>query len=171
MLGVLVKTFASVKMKLRTYQLRTETGQRTKSKILELFPPASGRTRKAVIQNQVTEGSAGADLGQGPAAPFPPPPLIFRPNWGPKGRKMFALRHSLIRSFHFIQVYVFKPLIHNSPHSYAFHPFWFTPIFSQRGIFFLFLMMLLISSLRPYSNNILLYNVYSFDTMEFSIKK
>ena len=70
MLGVLVKTFASVKMKLRTYQLRTETGQRTKSKILEIFPPASGPTRKAVIQNQVTEGSAGADLGEGPAAPL-----------------------------------------------------------------------------------------------------
>ena len=73
MLGVLVKTFASVKMKLRTYQLRTETGQRTKSKILEIFPPASGRARKAVIQNQLTEDSAGADLGEGPAAPFPPP--------------------------------------------------------------------------------------------------
>ena len=72
MLGVLVKTFASVKMKLRTYQLRTETGQRTKSKILEIFPPTSGRTWKAVIQNQVTEGSAGADLGEGPAAPLPP---------------------------------------------------------------------------------------------------
>ena len=54
------------------YQLRTETGQRTKRKILEIFPPASGRTRKAVIQNQVTEGSAGADLGEGPAAPLPP---------------------------------------------------------------------------------------------------
>ena len=75
MLGVLVKTFASVKMKLRTYQLRTETGQRTKSKILEIFPPASGRTRKAVIQNQVTEG---ADLGEGPAAPpSPSPPSLF----------------------------------------------------------------------------------------------
>ena len=71
MLGVLVKTFASVKMKLRTYQLRKETGQRKKSKILEIFPPASGRTRKAVIQNQVTEG---ADLGEGPAAPLPPLP-------------------------------------------------------------------------------------------------
>ena len=31
-------------------------------------------------------------------------------------------------------------------------------------------MMLLISSLRHYSNNVLLYNVYSFDTTEFSIK-
>ena len=73
MLGVLVNTFASVKMKLRTYQLRTEAGQRTKSKILEMFPPASGRARKAVIQNQLTEDSAGADLGERPAAPFPPP--------------------------------------------------------------------------------------------------
>ena len=73
MLGVLVKTFASVKMKLRKRQLRTETRQRTKSKILEIFPPASGRTRKAVIQNQVTEDSAGAGPGEGPAAPLPPP--------------------------------------------------------------------------------------------------
>ena len=43
--------------------------------------------------------------------------------------------------------------------------------FHNAEYFFLFLMMLLISSLRPYPNNILLYNVYSFDTMEFSIKK
>ena len=28
-----------------------------------------------------------ADLGQGP---IPPPPLIFRPNWGPKGWKKFS---------------------------------------------------------------------------------
>ena len=73
MLGVLVKTFASIEMKLRTYQLRKETGQRTKSKILKIFPPASGQTWKAVIQNQLTEDSAGADPGEGPAAPFPPP--------------------------------------------------------------------------------------------------
>ena len=25
--------------------------------------------------------------GRGPGSPHPPPPLIFRPNWGPKGRK------------------------------------------------------------------------------------
>ena len=33
-----------------------------------------------------------ADLGKGPGGPGPLPPLIFRPNWGPKGRKIFFFR-------------------------------------------------------------------------------
>ena len=108
----------------------------TKSKILEIFPPAAGRTWNAVIQNQVTEDSAGADPTSSPKGkalgtrlgriqgrrPRPSPPLFLDPF-------IFVLRHSLVRSFYFIQVYVFIPLIHNSLHSYAFHTFWFTPIF------------------------------------------
>ena len=30
-----------------------------------------------------------ADSGEGPRGPAPPPHLIFRPNWGPKGQKTF----------------------------------------------------------------------------------
>ena len=41
--------------------------------------------------------------GRGPGArPHPPPPLIFRPNWGPKGRKQFFERppaHPLFSRF------------------------------------------------------------------------
>ena len=33
-----------------------------------------------------------ADPGEGPGGPGPPPPLVFRSNWGPKGRKIFFWR-------------------------------------------------------------------------------
>ena len=36
--------------------------------------------------------SSVADIGKGLGEPGPPPPLIFRPNWGPKGRKNFLFR-------------------------------------------------------------------------------
>ena len=36
--------------------------------------------------------SSVADIGKGLGEPGPPPPLIFRPNWGPKGRKIFLFR-------------------------------------------------------------------------------
>ena len=33
--------------------------------------------------------SSVADVGEGSGSPLPPTPLIFRPNWGPKGWKNF----------------------------------------------------------------------------------
>ena len=160
--GFYCKTVASVEMKMRTYPIKERSRAKKKKQNIGNLAPESGRTWKAVIQNQVTEDSAGADTGEEPA----PPPLIFRPNLGPKGRTMFALRHSLI-----ISLYQFM-LLYLSYIRFS-HILIYTNFFTcitQHVIFFLFLMMLLISSLRPYSSNILLYNVYSFDTMEFSIK-
>ena len=66
-------------------------------------------------------------------------------------------------SFKFIFLYLWYIL----PHSRAFHTFYFTPIFFlcilPREIFFL-------SLKTPHLNKFFLSNVYSFDTMEFSVK-
>ena len=70
------------------------------------------------------------------------------------------------------------------PHSCAFHTFYFTPIFfyvysvTTRNIFLIpddavarnLIIILNFSSQRPHLNYIFLSNVYSYDTMELSMK-
>ena len=81
--------------------------------------------------------------------------------------------------FKFISLYLW----HIPPHSCAFHTFYVTPIFSRilpREIFFFFIpddavarnliIIFNFSSQRPHLNYIFLSNVYSFYTMEFSMK-
>ena len=95
--------------------------------------------------------------------------------------RLFVPWHSLIRSLHFIQVYIFIPLIH-SAHSCAFDAFYFTPIFSYvhyHEKYFSYpwwhcaqnlIIIFNFSSQRPHLNYIFLSNIHSFDTMEFSMK-
>ena len=93
-------------------------------------------------------------------------------------KRLFVLWHSLIRSLYFIQVYIFIPLIHSAPFLRAFHTFYFTPIYITTRNYFLIpddavgrnLIIFNCSSQRPHLNYIFLSNVYSFDTMEFSMK-
>ena len=97
-------------------------------------------------------------------------------------KRLFVLWHLLIRSLYFIQVYIFIPLI-QSPHSCALfthlslHQF-FSYVY-YRAKYFSYLwwrccsefnfFFFNFSSQRPHLN-IFLSNVYSFDTMEFSMK-
>lgn len=83
-------------------------------------------------------------------------------------------------AFYFIQFYIFTPVIHS--HSGTVHKFYFTTIFScvytTRNIFLIpddavarnLIIIFNFSSQRPHLNYIFLSNVYSFDTMEFSMK-
>ena len=79
--------------------------------------------------------------------------------------------------------FIFLYLRYILPHSYAFHTVYFTPIFSYvyyytKYFFFIsddavarnLSIIVNFSSQRPYLNYIFLSNVYSFDTMEFSMK-
>ena len=96
-------------------------------------------------------------------------------------KTLLVLWHSLFRSLYFIQVYIFIPLIHSAPFLRAFHTFYFTPILFlcilpnillipddafARNLIIIFNF----SSQRPHLNYIFFSNVYSFDTMEFSMK-
>ena len=95
--------------------------------------------------------------------------------------RLFVPWHSLIRSLHFIQVYIFIPLMHSAP----FLRFWrillYTNFFlcTTRNIFLIpddtvaqnLIIIFNLSSQRPHLNYIFLSNVYSFDTMEFSMKQ
>ena len=96
---------------------------------------------------------------------------------------LFVLRHSLIRSLYFIQVYISRPLLHSAPFLRAFHTFYFTPIFflmciTTGNIFLIpddavarnLIIVYNFSSQRPHLNYLFLSNVYSFDTIEFSMK-
>ena len=98
-------------------------------------------------------------------------------------KRLFVLWHSLIRSLNFIQVYIFIPLIHSAPFLRASDTFHFTPYFFlcilPRQIFLLIpddavarnlIIIFNFSSQRPHLNYIFLSNVYSFDTIEFSMK-
>ena len=88
-----------------------------------------------------------------------------------------SLWHSLIRSLYFIQIYIFVPLIHSAPFLRFSHVLLYTNFFLcilPREIFsypwwrccseFNF------SSQRPHLIYNFLSNVYSLDTMEFSMK-
>ena len=75
--GFYCKTVASVEMKMRTYPIKERSRAKKKKQNIGNLAPESGRTWKAVIQNQVTEDSAGADTGEEPAPPPPPPPSYF----------------------------------------------------------------------------------------------
>ena len=89
-----------------------------------------------------------------------------------------CLRHSLIRSLYFIQVYIFIPLIHSAPFlrfshilltpifSWVYHhaeyfsyPWWCRWSAKARHLFLIFNS----SCKRPHLNYILLSNVYSFE--------
>ena len=91
------------------------------------------------------------------------------------------------KSLYIIQVFIFIPLIHSAPFLRFWHILLYTNFFLcilPRKIFFLSLMTLLLgisvarnfliifnfSSQRPHLNYIFLSNVYSFHTMEFSMK-
>ena len=79
--------------------------------------------------------------------------------------------------------FIFLYLWYIPPHSCAFHTVYFTPIFSDVNYYAKFffipddavarnlIIIFNFSSQRPYLNYIFLSNVYSFDTMEFSMKK
>ena len=74
--------------------------------------------------------------------------------------------------------FIFLYLWYIPPHSCAFHTFYFTPIITTRNIFLIpddavarnLIIIFNFSSQRPHLNYIFLSNVYSFDTMEFSMK-
>ena len=97
-------------------------------------------------------------------------------------KRIFVLWHSLIRSLYFIQVHIFIPLIHSAPFLRFSHSLIYTNFFLcilLHEIFFFIpddavarnlIIILNFSSQRPYLNYIFLSNVYSFDTMEFSMK-
>ena len=96
-------------------------------------------------------------------------------------KRLFVLWHSLIRSLYFIQVYIFIPLIHSAPFLRFSHILLYTNFFTYittRNIFLIpddavarnLIIIFNFSSQRPHLNYIFLSNVYSFDTMEFSMK-
>ena len=74
--------------------------------------------------------------------------------------------------------FIFLYLWYIPPHSCAFHTFYFTSIITTRNIFLIpddavarnLIIIFNFSSQRPHLNYIFLSNVYSFDTMEFSMK-
>ena len=93
-----------------------------------------------------------------------------------------VLWHSLTRSLYFIQVLIFIPLIHSAPFLRFSHILLYTNFFlmyiTTRNIFLIpddavarnLIIIFNFSSQRPHLNYIFLSNVYSFDTMEFSMK-
>ena len=97
-------------------------------------------------------------------------------------KRIFVLWHSLIRSLYFIQVHIFIPLIHSAPFLRFSHSLLYTNFFwcilLREFLFFIpddavarnLIIIFNFSSQRPYLNYIFLSNVYSFDTMEFSMK-
>ena len=98
-------------------------------------------------------------------------------------KRLFVLWHSLIRSLYFIQVYIFIPLSDTFRPILALfthftgHQFFLMHI-TTRNIFLIpgdavsrnLIIICNFSSQRPYLNYIFLSKVYSFDTMEFSMK-
>ena len=94
---------------------------------------------------------------------------------------VFVLWHSLIRSLYFIK-FIFYYLWYIPPHSCAFHRFtlhqFFLMYITTRNIILIpddavvrkLIIIFNFSSWRPHLNYIFLSNVYSFDTMEFSMK-
>ena len=79
--------------------------------------------------------------------------------------------------------FIFLYLLHIPPHSFAFHTFYFTPMFSyvyyhakyfsyswRRCCSEFYYYFFNFSSQRPHLNRIFLSNVYSFNTMEFAMK-
>ena len=96
-------------------------------------------------------------------------------------KRLFVLWHSLIRSFYFIQVYIFIPFYTFRPILALFTHFTlhqFLTYITTRNIFLIpdeavplnLINFYNFSSQRPYLNYLFLYNVYSFDTTEFSMK-
>ena len=97
-------------------------------------------------------------------------------------KRLSVLWHSLIRSLYFIQIYIFIPLTHSAPFLGFSHVLLYTNFFTYsttRNIFLIppddavtrnLIIIFNFSSQRPHLNYIFLSNVYSFDTMEFSMK-
>ena len=97
-------------------------------------------------------------------------------------KRLFVLWHSLIRSLYFIQVYIFIPLIHSAPFLRFSHILLYTNFFltyiTTRNIFLIpddavarnLIIVYNFSSQRPHLNYRFLSYVYSFDTIEFSMK-
>ena len=96
-------------------------------------------------------------------------------------KRIFVLWHSLIRSLYFIQVYIFIPLIHSAlllRFSHILLHQFFLMYITTRNIILIpddavarnLIVTFNFSSWRPHLNYIFLSNVYSFDTMEFSMK-
>ena len=111
--------------------------------------------------------------------------LFWRLSWLCLSRESLSCDTSLllIRSLYFIQVHIFIPLIHSAPflrfsHSLVYTNFFLCILLHEIYIFFIsddavarnLSIIVNFSSQRPYLNYIFLSNVYSFDTMEFSMK-
>ena len=90
-------------------------------------------------------------------------------------KRIFVLWHSLISSLYFIQVYIFIPLIHSAPFLHFSHILLYTNFFlrilpREDAVARNLIIVYNFSSQRPHLNYLFLSNVYSFDTIEFSMK-
>ena len=92
-------------------------------------------------------------------------------------RRLFVLWHSPIKDRYFYTSYTFRPILARFSYTLVYTNFFLTYITTQ-NIFPIpddavarnLIIILNFSSQRPHLNYIFLCNVYSFDTMEFSMK-